>query len=423
MEKMTFAQKALAQATNTGFVQAGAVVIVEPIVCLSHDNSAAIAKNFKSIGAKKVFDPSRIVIVLDHCVPAADDKHAKNHREIREFVSQQGIGHFYDINVGVCHQVLCEKGHARPGAIIVGSDSHTPTAGAYGAFATGIGRTEAASVWATGRMWFRVPDSIRIELSGQFRPRVSAKDLALKIIGDIGSDGALYLSVEFTGPAAKAMPMAERMLLCNMAAEMGAKNAVFEPDDITTSSLAGLPEFYPSRPMFADHGAAYERVLTYDLSEIEPGLACPHSLDLFAPAREKSGTVIHQALIGTCTNGRIEDFREAAQVLKGHKVAKSVRLLLFPASMSVYRQLITEGLAEFFIDAGAVIMNPGCGPCLGAHEGVLAAGEVCISTANRNFKGRMGCNDAFVYLASPATVAASAITGVITSPLNLGGAE
>ncbi|MFA4987313.1 MAG: 3-isopropylmalate dehydratase large subunit [Candidatus Brocadiia bacterium] len=417
MHKMTFAEKALAYASGKQETQAGAVVTVEPHICLSHDNSAAIAKNFKEIGAANVRYPDRILIILDHCVPAADEKNAANHRDIREFVRKQGIKHFYDINYGICHQVLPEEGFARPGGVIVGSDSHTTTAGAFGAFAVGIGRTEAAAVWATGKMWLRVPETIRIELTCEFRRRVGAKDLALKILGDIGADGALYRAVEFAGPAVAKLTMADRMLLCNLAAEAGAKNAFFPSDKKTRDFLATAPKRYEEREILPDEGASYERVINYDLSEIEPGLACPHTVDNYSPVTKKAGTVIHEALIGTCTNGRIEDFREAAEVLKGKKVSPTVRLLVFPASTRIYRQMIKEGLAEIFLDAGGVLMNSGCGPCLGAHEGVLAVGEVCISTANRNFKGRMGCNEAFVYLASPATVAASAVAGTITSPV------
>lgn len=423
MAGMTFAEKALAIASGQSRVSAGSVVTVEPDVCLSHDNTSAIARNFREIGASRVRFPERILIVLDHCVPAADEKHAGNHREAREFVKQQGIPNFFDINRGVCHQVLAEEGFARPGGVIVGSDSHTTTAGGLGTFATGIGRTEAAAVWATGKMWLRVPETIRVELTGSFRRWVGAKDLALKIIGDIGADGALYRSVEFHGPAVGELSIADRLLLCNLSAEMGAKNGWFAADAKAKQYLASLPLRYDRPDVLPDEDAAYERVLHYDLCEIEPSLACPHTVDNYSKVADKQGTVFHQALIGTCTNGRIEDLREAAAVLKGRKVSHNVRLLVFPASMPVYSQAISEGLISALIESGAVIMNPGCGPCLGAHEGALATGEICISTANRNFKGRMGCKDAFVYLASPATVAASAIAGVITTPESIGGVE
>ncbi|RLF32585.1 MAG: 3-isopropylmalate dehydratase large subunit [Thermoplasmata archaeon] len=416
MAGMTFAQKALAAAAGRERVEVGEILFVEPDVCLSHDNSAAIIKTFGSMGAERVRYPERTAIFLDHCVPAADERYAANHKRIREFVAEQGIVHFHDVNRGVCHQVLAEQGLARPGGIVAGSDSHTTTAGAFGAFAAGIGRTEAASIWATGRLWFRVPEALSIELAGEFPPGVGAKDLALKIIGDIGADGALYMSVEFSGPAAAGLSVSERMLLANMGAEMGAKNAYLPPDEKVERFLEGRPEPYESRPLFPDEDAEYARRLRYDLSEIEPGLACPHTVANYAPVREKAGTRIHQALIGTCTNGRIEDLRAAAEVLRGRKVARGMRLLVFPASSEVYMQALKEGLMEVFLAAGAVVMNPGCGPCLGAHEGVLAPGEVCISTANRNFKGRMGCKEAEIYLASPETVAASAVAGEIALP-------
>ena len=419
MTAMTFAEKALAIASGKESTVAGEVVFVEPHVCLSHDNSAAIYANFQTIGATEVRYPDRIAIILDHCVPAANEKYALNHKIIRKFVSEQGIKNFYDVNNGVCHQILGESGLSRPGAIVVGSDSHTTTAGAFGAFAVGIGRTEAASVWATGKMWLRVPESIKFTFSGEFCRNVSAKDLALKIIGDIGADGALYRSVEFTGPSAAKFSMSERMLLCNMAAEMGAKNGVFMYDHVTEEYLSTSTPQYDTTPIQSDNDAVYERVLHYDLSDIKPGLACPHTVDNYSTVADREDIVIHQALIGTCTNGRIEDFRDAARILKGKQVAKSVRLLIFPASMKIFSQVIEEGLAQIFLTSGAVLMNPGCGPCLGAHEGALAPEEVCISTANRNFKGRMGCKEAFVYLASPATVAASAIAGRISSPSDM----
>ncbi|MDZ7815472.1 MAG: 3-isopropylmalate dehydratase large subunit [Planctomycetota bacterium] len=421
MSKLTFAQKALAHASGRDSVQEGEVVFVDPDVCLSHDNSAAIASNFSAIGVDRVRYPSRIFIALDHCVPAANEKYAANHRRVRDFVRNQRIEAFFDVERGVCHQVLAEEGFAVPGGIVVGSDSHTCTAGAFGAFAVGIGRTEAAAVWASGRIWMRVPATIRIELSGEFPPGVCAKDLALKIIGDIGADGALYRSVEFAGDGVSNLSMSDRMLLCNMAAEMGAKNAVFAPDEETERWLAQCSPRYDRVDLRADEDATCERTLHYELTGLVPGLACPHTVDNYATASQKAGTVVHQALIGTCTNGRIEDLRVAAEVLRGRKVAYGTRLLVFPASNRVAKQMYDEGLHEVFLEAGAVLMNPGCGPCLGAHEGALAPGEACISTANRNFRGRMGCKESFIYLASPATVAASSVAGSIADPRPDGG--
>jgi 3-isopropylmalate/(R)-2-methylmalate dehydratase large subunit len=395
-------------------VHAGEIVTLEPDFILSHDNSAAILKKLPSIGVTKLKYPERAVIVLDHVTPAADNKHAANHKAIREFVAQQGITHFYDVGRGVCHQIMVEDGYAYPGRLILGSDSHTPTAGAVGAFAAGVGRTETAGVWVSGGLWLLCPETMRLELTGKFKPWVSAKDLALAIIGRIGADGALYLAVEFAGAAAASLDMSDRMVLCNLSAEMGAKNGYFPPDAVTAKFL-GEPDGKHAA-LLSDADAKYIQKLTFDLGALDAMVAAPHTVDNVKPVGEFKGKRIDQALIGTCTNGRIEDIRIAAKVLKGKHAAPSVRLLIFPASMKVYRQAIEEGLVAPLVDAGAVWMNPGCGPCLGAHEGALAPGEVCLSTANRNFKGRMGDPNSEIYLASPATVAASAIAGEIVSP-------
>jgi homoaconitate hydratase family protein len=396
-------------------VQAGEVVSVAPDLCLSHDNSAAIIGEFKKLGLARVRAPEKIVIVLDHIVPAADEKYAQNHKTIREFVAAQEIPNFFDIQHGVCHQVLPEAGFALPGRLIVGSDSHTTTYGAFGAFAAGIGRTEAAAIWATDEIWLRVPETLRIEFSGRFAAGVFAKDAILKVIGDHGADRANYMAVEFGGAAAGEFSPAARMVLANMAAEMGAKNGYFVPDERT---LAWLRE--RTRAEFevvaSDPDARYEAVLAYDLGGLEPQVACPHTVDNVKPVREVEGTPIHQALIGTCTNGRLEDLEAAARVLKGRRIAPGVRALVLPASQEVYLAALRGGLLETFSEAGCVILNPGCGPCLGAHQGLLAAGETVISTSNRNFRGRMGNRDSAIYLASPATAAASALEGRITDP-------
>lgn len=395
-------------------VRAGTIVTLEPDFILSHDNSAAILKKLPSIGVTKLKYPDRAVIVLDHVTPAADSNHAANHKAIREFVAAQGIRHFYDVGRGVCHQIMVEEGFAYPGRLILGSDSHTTTAGAVGAFAAGIGRTETAGVWVTGGLWLRCPETMRLELGGRLQPHVSAKDLALAIIGRIGADGALYLAVEFAGEAADALNISDRMVLCNLAAEMGAKNGYFPPDAVTAAFL-GEPDGKHAH-LHSDADATFVQKLSFDLSSLDAMVAAPHTVDNVKPIGELAGKRIDQALIGTCTNGRIEDIRLAARVLTGKRVAPSVRLLIFPASMRVYRQALEEGLVAPLVDARAVWMNPGCGPCLGAHEGALAPGEVCLSTANRNFRGRMGDPNSEIYLASPATVAASAIAGEIASP-------
>jgi len=411
----TFAEKVLGKAAGME-VSAGQIVTVEPHFCMSHDNAAPISKIFSKIGVKKVWDSSRLVFILDHAVPAPTDKHAMNHKVIREFVEDQGITNFYDVNSqgGVCHQVMCEKGYALPGLVIVGSDSHTCTYGAFGAFSTGIGRTEMAATWATGQIWFKVPDSMKIVVRGEFPEGVSAKDLILKIMGDIKSDGADYMSVEFHGPAIEQMSLSSRMTLCNLGIEMGAKNAVCPPDQKVLDFISDKARSSEWEAIWADEDAHYEKVLEYDLSTIEPGVAKPHTVDNYAPVAEVKGTAIEQAFIGTCTNGRIQDLEEAAEVLKDKKVA--VRTIVIPASWEVYREAMKMGILDVLLDAGCVVGNPGCGPCMGNHEGILAPEETCISTANRNFKGRMGNKESFIYLASPATVAASALKGEISDP-------
>jgi len=415
---LTFAQKVLARKAGLDRVEVGQIVEIEPDVCLSHDNTAAIAKTFAKIGVERVKDPEKFVIVLDHTVPASEEKYAQNHAEIRQFVERNGIERFYDVGVGICHQVLPEKGFALPGRLILGSDSHTTTYGAFGAFAAGIGRSEMAVLYATSRIWLKTPASFKMVVTGELRDPITAKDLILHIIGSIGADGALYKSVEYTGEGVGAMSLASRMVLSNMAIEMGAKNGYCAPDAKTKDFLKKRADG-DYTPVFPDEDAEYERVLEYDVSTLEPQVAKPHTVDNVSPIGEVAGTKIHQGLLGTCTNGRIEDLRLAAKILKGRKIAKGVRLLVLPASQEILLEALKEGLVDTFVKAGALLLNPGCGPCLGAHQGVMAPGEVCISTANRNFKGRMGSRDAETYLMSPATVAASVVAGAITDPREL----
>jgi len=396
-------------------VQAGEVITVSPDTILSHDNSAAIIQEFRKLGVKKVKAPEKIVIVLDHIVPASDEKYAQNHKSIREFVAEQGIPNFYDINAGICHQVLPEQGFALPGKVIVGSDSHTPSYGALGAFATGIGRTETACTWATDEIWLRVPETMRIDLSGLFRAGVFAKDLSLKLIGDHGAEMANYKAVEFAGSAAGDFSVGARLTLANMSAEMGAKNGYFAPDAKTLKWLEGRARG-PFVVASSDPDARFESVLAYDLGALEPQVACPHTVDNVKPITAVAGKPVDQVLIGTCTNGRLEDLEAAAAIFKGRKVHPSVRCLVIPASWEVYREALKSGALAVLADAGCVILNSGCGPCLGAHEGIMAAGEVCLSTSNRNFRGRMGHRDSEIYLASPATAAATAVAGKIADP-------
>ena len=414
----TFAEKVLAQKAGLERTVAGQIVTVKPDRLLTHDNTSAIAATFRKIGVTRVADPAMHVIVLDHVVPAANETYAASHQATRAFVAEQGITAFYDIGEGICHQVLPEKGHAWPGAVIVGSDSHTPTAGAFGAFAAGIGRTEAAAVMATGGIWLRVPESIRVLVHGALPPRVSAKDLILHLIGLLRADGADYCSVEFAGEAIAAMSVSERMTLTNMSAEMGAKNAVVEPDEKTLAWLVGRVA-QPFTPVYADADAVYARVIALDAGALAPQIARPHTVDNVVPVTEVAGTRIDQVVLGTCTNGRLEDLRAAAQILRGKHIAPGVRMLVLPASREVLQAALAEGVIADLIAAGATLLNPGCGPCLGAHQGCMAPGEATLSTSNRNFKGRMGSKEAAIYLGSPATAAASALTGVITDPREL----
>ena len=411
----TFAEKALGRAAGHP-VNANEVVTVEPDFCMSHDNTGPISRTFKKIGVKRVWKPERLVVILDHCVPAPSSEHAVNHKEAREFMKEQGAPHFYDVSSdgGVCHQKFPEEGFALPGQIVIGSDSHTCTYGAFGTFATGIGRTEMAAAWATGNIWLKTPESMKITATGKLKPDVSAKDFILKVMGDVKSDGADYMSVEFHGDGIGNMSVAERMTLCNLGIEMGAKNAVCKPDQKVLDFIKGREKSENWEVLWADPDAVYLKELKYDLGDIVPGVAKPHTVDNYAPIGEVKGLKINQAFIGTCTNGRLEDLKTAAEILKGRKVA--VRTIVIPASWNIYREAMRDGTLDALLDAGCIVCNSGCGPCLGAHMGTLAPGEVCISTANRNFKGRMGDKESFIYLASPRTVAASALAGAITDP-------
>ena len=411
----TFSQKILGAKCGNPDVMPGEIIEVEPDVILSHDNTAAISGTFRKMGATRIKYPERAVIILDHCIPAASEKHAQNHKTIREFCAEFGIRNFYDINAGICHQVLPEKGHVKPGTIVLGSDSHTTTHGGFGAFAAGIGRTETASIWATGSLWLRVPETMQVVVEGKFSPVASAKDLALRLIGDIGADGGLYRAVEFTGSAIASSLVGERMTLCNLMAEAGAKNGYVAADATTRAWLRarGVTDW---DPVESDCDADFVAEHVYDLAQLGAVVACPHNVDNVEKAEKLGDVKLDQIMLGTCTNGRLEDIEIAARILKGKKIADGTRMVVFPASHEVYRAAMKAGHLEALSDAGAVIMNPGCGPCMGNHGGVLAPGEKCLSTANRNFKGRMGCKEAEVYLGSPATVAASAITGRITDP-------
>jgi homoaconitate hydratase family protein len=413
----TFAEKVLAQKSGQASVVPGQIVTVRPDRLLSHDNTAAIvgkiARELQEFGVR---DPATHVVVLDHVVPAATDKDAQNHKKAREYARAHKIERFFDVGQGVCHQIMVEKGLALPGALVLGSDSHTCMYGALGAFATGIDRTEAASLLLTGETWLKVPETIKVVLRGHLRPMVGAKDLVLTLIGQVGADGATYAAVELHGETG-ALNMDERLTIANMGIEMGAKVAVFPFDDKTAAYLEASGVARGAyEPVWADADASYARTVEMDLERLEPVVAKPHAVDNVVPVREVAGTPVDQLLLGTCTNGRDSDFELAAAILRGRHVAASTRLLLLPASRDVLLRGLASGSLRALIDAGGLLLPPGCGPCLGAHMGALAPGERCLSTSNRNFKGRMGNNEAEIYLASPATVAASALSGRITDP-------
>ncbi|MFO7638393.1 MAG: 3-isopropylmalate dehydratase large subunit [bacterium] len=413
---MTFAEKALARKSGNSRLTAGQVVTCRPDRLLMHDNAAAIfAKVAAELDQYGPADPDQPVIVLDHVIPAANEKTAAGHAKIRQVVAKYGLRQFFDIGEGICHQVMVEQGLVRPGDLAVGSDSHTCSYGAVNAFATGIDRTEAAALILTGETWFKVPETMKLTLRGRLPEMVSAKDLVLTIIGRLGADGADYKSVEFHGDIA-ALDFDDRFAVANMGVEMGAKNAVFPCDEVTREALdrAGVAPGW--EPLWSDPDAVFCCEHEFILDEVVPVVSAPHKVDNVKPVFELAGTEIQQCLIGTCTNGRLSDLEIAARMLKGRAVAPGVRLLILPASRTVLEQALALGIIADLVRAGAVLLPPGCGPCLGAHQGALAPGESCLSTANRNFKGRMGCRDAEIFLASPATVAASALTGRITDP-------
>ncbi|NCD42963.1 MAG: homoaconitate hydratase family protein, partial [Bacteroidia bacterium] len=409
MAGKTFVEKLLGAAC-------GSIVFKKPNLVLTHDNTASIAKTFEKMGGKKVYDPDQLLVVLDHNAPPTTSKLATQYQDIRNFVKNQGIRRFHDAGDGICHQVMSE--HARPGMLIVGSDSHTCTAGAFNALAAGIDRTESAGIWKRGETWFLVPDSMKITLTGKLPEGVYAKDLSLHIIGMISSDGANYMSIEFHGEGVTSLTVSQRMTLANLASEMGAKNAVFPADQV-------LADFYgePVQGVWADDDAIYAKELTINLSELYPLVAAPHHVDNVKSVPEVAGTLLNQGVIGTCTNGRLEDLAIAAAILKGRKVADGFQLLVIPASKQIYLDAMENGYIQDLLKAGANVLSPSCGPCLGTGQGIPADGYTVISTANRNFLGRMGNKEASIFLASPATVAWSSIHGKISDPRTVKGKE
>lgn len=423
---MTVVEKILARASGRDAVKAGDVVEPAVDLAMSHENAALVINQFMEIYAgtgrdPAVWDPSKVAIIFDHRVPAESAKTAGNQKKIREFVSRYAISKFHDIRGdtgGICHQILPESGYVRPGAVVVGTDSHTTSHGALGAFAFGIGATEMASVWALGTaLNVEVPGTIRVEVEGEFRPYVGPKDLILHLIGMISAQGANFRVIEFHGRTIRAMSTSGRLVLCNMSVEAGATSGIVPADGETDRYLretAGVDSVLPH--VSADPGASYSRVISIDVSSLVPQVACPHAVDNVRAVGDVAGTSVQQVVIGSCTNGRLDDLEVAAGILRGKKVARGTRMLVFPASGKVYAEALRMGLIADFMNSGAVVMNPGCGPCLGVHEGALGDNETALSTTNRNFKGRMGNASASVYLCSPAVAAASALEGVITDP-------
>ncbi|MBI9068182.1 MAG: 3-isopropylmalate dehydratase large subunit [Salinivirgaceae bacterium] len=387
----------------------GSIVFHKPDLILTHDNTASIKSTFKQMGGEKVIDPNQLLVVLDHNAPPTSAKLATQYQSIRDFVGEQSVKKFYDVGSGICHQVMAN--HARPGMVIVGSDSHTCTAGAFNAMAAGIDRTESAGIWRRGETWFRVPETMKVVLTGKLPQGVYAKDISLYIIGKIGSDGANYMSIEYHGEGVKTLSISQRMTIANLASEMGAKNAVFPADEVLYDFLGEKTE-----GVWADADAQYAETIEINLNELYPLVAAPHHVDNVKAVAEVKGTKIQQALLGTCTNGRLEDLRIAAEILDGKTIPASVQFLVAPASKEIYLQAIDEGIISTLIKAGANILGSSCGPCLGTGQGIPADGVTVISTANRNFKGRMGNKEAQIYLASPACVTLSALHGEITDP-------
>ena len=414
---MTMTQKILAAHAGLREVSAGQLIQAKLNIVLGNDITTPVAVNeFKKAGFEGIYDKDKVVIVLDHFVPNKDIKAAEQSKTCREFACDHCISHFYDVGkMGIEHALLPEQGIVTAGDCIIGADSHTCTYGALGAFSTGVGSTDMAAGMATGKAWFKVPSAIRFHLTGALKPNVSGKDVILTIIGMIGVDGALYKSMEFTGPGVASLSMDDRLCICNMAIEAGAKNGIFPVDDRTMEYLKGRSEREPVI-YTADEDAPYEKTIEMDLSKIEPTVACPHLPENTRPAKELENIRIDQVVIGSCTNGRMEDMEAAYRILNGKTVAKGVRCIIIPATMAIYRECIQRGYTTAFIDAGAVVSTPTCGPCLGGYMGILAEGERCVATTNRNFVGRMGHVKSEVYLASPATAAASALTGYITEP-------
>lgn len=411
----TMSEKILAKASGNDNVEAGDIVIANIDVAMAHDLTGPLSvESFEKIGTEKVWDSSKIVIPFDHQVPADSIDSANNHMIMREFVKKHDIEHFYDVNAGVCHQILPELGHVVPGEVIVGADSHTCTHGALGAFSTGIGSTDMAMVFAEGKLWLKVPETNRFNITGDLKENVYAKDVILHVIGKMGADGSTYKACEFAGDTVSKMTVSDRMVLCNMAIEMGGKTGLVEPDEKTINYV----EKHSNKPyeiFKTDLDSSSLNIIDIDVGDLEPQVACPHNVDNVKPISEVDQE-IDQVFLGSCTNGRLSDLRDAAKLLKGKKIAKDTRMLVIPASKEVYIKALDEGLIKIFVESGALVSAPCCGPCLGGHTGIIGPDEVSLSTSNRNFKGRQGSPDGKVFLSSAAVAAASAIEGKIVAP-------
>jgi len=417
----TLAEKVLARASGLDRVVPGQIVEGAVDLAMMHEQGAQTVAPFHQMGAVKVWDTDRVVIAIDHWVPASTEGAAVLHRILRKFAAETGLPHFYDVGRhGICHQILAENGWVVPGDLAVGTDSHTNMLGAMGSVATGIGPTEMAAVLALGRLWLKVPPTIQIRVQGSFGKGVTAKDLVLRILGEVRTTGATYKAVEFSGPTVERLSMPERFTICNMTTEMGAKTGLVGPDEKTFEYLSKTAK-HPMHPMSSDSDARYERTINIDVDGMPPMVACPYSPDNVRPLTEvvREHVKVDQVFLGSCTNARIEDLREGAALMKGHQVAPGVRFIVSPASTAIYDQCLHEGIIETFTEAGAVFTNSSCSACFGGNMGILAPDEVCASSSNRNFPGRMGAKEARIYLMSPAAVVATAIRGEIADPREL----
>ena len=412
----TFAEKVLARAAGVTEATPGQVLDVYPDLYMSPMASWRCIRTMEKLGTDQIYDVDRIAMVMDHIAPAQTAKTADDQRVCREYAARKGIKKFYDVNTGIAHLVLSEEGHIRPGMVVIGSDSHTTIYGALGAFGTGVGFSELTAAWVTGKIWMKVPQSLKVVIEGPLARGSSSKDVMLKLIGELSADGATYMSVEFHGSYTAGLSVSDRMTLCNLAMEVGAKNGFVRPDEITRSYLAGrgvAPDQYGE--LHPDPDAVYVKSVTIDGRSLAPQIACPHTVDNVKPIEQVAGTKVNQVFIGSCANAKYEDLVEAAQILKGRKVASGVRLLVSPASKEIVARIVKDGTYSILLEAGALITNPGCSACAG-DGGVMADGEVTLSTANRNFQGRMGSYNAEIYLGSPAVAAATAVKGVIADP-------